>query len=193
MNSNINKSNGDSFQKSDNPIENRFLLLGEQYFQILIRHILFMNITQESRYTHLIIQSLNSERLLKILSNILFDDNSYWKCNDYGISEKMRISFRAIGSYITKNGYDRVYNKVENVLLPYLIEKSNLPIANPQEVIEKYYQKKYFRPLRFKVKIFKDYSINDRVYSASVVLNGVNYEKKVIARNLQSETYVKYC
>ena len=178
MNSNINKSNSDSFQNSDNPIENRFLLLGEQYFQILIRHILFMNITQESKYTHLIIQSLNNEPLLKMLSDVLLDDNSYWECDDYGISEKMRITFRALGGYITANGYDRVYNIAQSILLPYLMEKSKLPIINPQEVIEQYYQKKYLRPLRFKVSLFKEYSIKDKVYYASVVLNGVNYEEK---------------
>lgn len=192
MSSNIKKSNSDSLQKSDNPIENRFLLLGEQYFQILIRHILFMNITQESKYTHLIIQSLNNERLLKILSDTLLDDSSYWECGDYGISEKMRITFRAFGNYITTNGYDRVYNLAQNKLLPYLIAKSKLPIITPQEVIEKYYLKKHLRQLRYKVHIFKDYSINDKVYSASVILNGINYEekgycKKSAIRNLCEE------
>lgn len=192
MSTNVKKSNSDPLKKTDNPIENRFLLLGEQYFQVLIRHILFMNITQESKYTHLIVQSLNNERLLKMLSDILPDDNSYWESDDYGISEKMRITFRAFGNYVTTNGYDRVYNIAQNKILPYIIEKSNLPIANPQEVIDKYHQRKYLRQLRYKVSLFKEYSITDRTYSASVVINGVNYEekgysKKSAIRNLCEE------
>ena len=58
MITNNQNSNSDPLQSIADPIESRFLLLGEQYFQVLIRHIIFMNITQESRFTHLIIQSV---------------------------------------------------------------------------------------------------------------------------------------
>ena len=178
MITNNKNSNSDSLQNIVDPIESRFLLLGEQYFQVLIKHIIFMNITQESKYTHLIIQLVNYEELLRMLSVTFLDDDTYWDCDDYGISEKMRITFRALGKYIHTNGYDRAYNKVQNIILAYLVEKTELPIVNPQEVIDKYYQKKYSRQAHFKVSIFKEYSINDKVYSASIILNGVNYEKK---------------
>ncbi len=173
----INNNNSDSLQNIVDPIESRFLLLGEQYFQVLIRHIVFMNITQESRYTTLIIQSVNYEKLLRMLSEKFLDDYSYWECDDYGISEKMRISFRALGKYIHTNGYDRAYNKAQNIILSYLVAKTNLPLVNPQEVIDKYYQKIHSRQAHFKVYLSKDYSINDKVYSASIILNGVKYER----------------
>lgn len=192
MNSNTEMSNNNILNELNSPLKNRFLLLGEQYFQILIKHIVFMNITQESRYTHFIIQSLNNEKLLKLISGTLFDNDSYWNSDKFGIAQKSRTTFILLGKYINQNGYDRVYNIVQSKLLPYIKEKSSLPIGDPQEVIEKYYQKKYLRQLRYKVDLLEEYSVNDKIFSASVIINEKKYEekgysKKSAIRNLCEE------
>ena len=141
--------------ENDIPIKDQeaYLIIGNLTVQVLLRHILFMYITQDNKESSRIIRSCSINTIVYKSMYNNFDKWSLWKREDIGILGKTKILYRIIGYIYINKGYDYLYNTFKYDYLDALKKIAKSPIDDYIHIVEVFFWNKHNKSVSYNINL----------------------------------------
>lgn len=195
--------------ENDIPIKDQeaYLIIGNLTVQVLLRHILFMYITQDNKESSRIIRSCSINTIVYKSMYNNFDKLSLWKREDIGILGKTKILYRIIGYIYINKGYDYLYNTFKYDYLDALKKIAKSPIDDYIHIVEVFFWNKHNKSVSYNINLENSFDEYDKIYSAEIKYNDIllkatgvtkkeaikNVARKFVNKFLTSEEINNYC
>lgn len=158
----------------DNSTFYSYLILGQQVYNTLLYNYIFSFVCQDSKHCGRLVRCLPKEILLASYVK-QFIGNKVWDSENYGINQKIRVSFAALGFSYRKFGFDKTFSEFQSAIANDVSAFLELPIENYTHLLESYAWNYHHIAVKYSVNIDKKFADNDIMYRASTFFQGKKY------------------